>query len=229
MVTKNNKEITKLNALIGQRIRTHRQALNLTLNQLAVKTGLSASRIGNWEQGTRTPTIESLIQLATHLQTTPGQLISENHLPESDHSFNDDYSLVPRYTVQASAGSGCEVISEQIVDHLAFRSDWLIQQMGLDTDQLALITVKGDSMEPTLFDGDLVLIDQRVHQPKESAIYAIAIDNAVWVKRLQLHVDCTLSIISDNKSQYPTEHIDSLQAKSLRIIGRVVWSAHRLA
>ncbi|QBR84677.1 XRE family transcriptional regulator [Legionella israelensis] len=41
--------------MIGSRIAQARKANGLTIKELSEKTGLSASRIGNWEQGTRSP------------------------------------------------------------------------------------------------------------------------------------------------------------------------------
>lgn len=41
--------------MIGSRIALARKANGLTIKLLAEKTGLGATQIGNWEQGTRTP------------------------------------------------------------------------------------------------------------------------------------------------------------------------------
>lgn len=41
--------------IIGSRIAQARKANGLTVKVLAEKTGLGAARIGNWEQGTRSP------------------------------------------------------------------------------------------------------------------------------------------------------------------------------
>ena len=63
--------------------------------------------------------------------------------------------MVPRYEISASAGGGAAVYSEQIVDYLAFKTDWVRDHLRLPPEAIALINVTGDSMEPALSDGDL--------------------------------------------------------------------------
>ncbi len=72
---------------------------------------------------------------------------------------NDEYVRVPRYEVAASAGGGAFIESEQIVDYLTFRAEWVRNALGVALNQLALINVIGDSMEPSLSEGDVVLLD----------------------------------------------------------------------
>lgn len=94
---------------------------------------------------------------------------------EDDPSWQSesDFILVPRYDVKASAGSGSNIQSEQVVDHLAFKRDW-VADMDLQHDHLALISAKGDSMEPTIKNGDLLLVDTR---PRETFIEGIYIED----------------------------------------------------
>ncbi len=136
------------------------------------------------------------------------------------------FVLVPRYDVQASAGPGAVVTSEQVVDHLAFRTEW-VKRMGLDPKRLALISVVGDSMEPTLSEGDLVLIDTRITSIRSNAIYAIARGDEIVIKRMWPKFDGTLIIKSDNPI-YGDEEVPADIAAELRVIGRVTWCGKRM-
>ncbi len=86
---------------------------------------------------------------------------------------------------------------------------------------MSLIKVSGDSMEPTLLSGDLVLVDHsRTTIAPQGGIYAIAIDHEIMIKRVQfLLPQRKLKIISDNKQYEPME-TDSDQ---VRINGKVIW------
>lgn len=139
----------------------------------------------------------------------------------------EGFVLVPRYEVSASMGNGQLIHSEQIVDHLAFKSDWVRRELGANPHNLVLISTVGDSMIPSLHPGDLLLIDRGVDGVKQDAIYAIAIDGELCVKRIQRLFDGSLVISSDNPS-YRREELTPDQAEKLRIIGRVVWAGRRM-
>ena len=134
--------------------------------------------------------------------------------------------LVPRFDVQVSGGDGALVHSEQIVDHLAFREGW-VRDMGLDPLHLALVKHVGDSMEPTLQHGDLVLIDLRVNAVLDDAIYALAVDEELRCKRLQRFVDGTVTVKSDNPN-YDDQIVQPSDLERLRIIGRVRWRGREM-
>ena len=139
----------------------------------------------------------------------------------------EDFAALPRYDVRASAGHGVAVHSEQIVDHLAFRRDWLRGQFGIAQADVALIEIYGDSMEPTLSNGDLVLIDTRVERVVGSSVYVLQHNGHLLAKRIQQMMDGSLVIKSDNPAYVP-EVVPAEQAADVRVVGRVVWSGRRM-
>lgn len=138
----------------------------------------------------------------------------------------EEFELIPFYDVEASAGAGSLVEQEQIAGEMAFRRDWL-HRRGLQANQCALITARGDSMEPTIFDGDLLLVDTRANQIKDDAIYIIQTDHVLIVKRVQQGLDGTLIIISDN-DKYQKQTISPSAGDKLNVAGRVRWFGHEL-
>jgi len=154
--------------------------------------------------------------------------------PASDSQLNDtqtnasmqDFALIHFYDVEASAGHGSRVDQEHIISQMAFRKDWL-KQRNLQPDQCALIKAKGDSMEPTIHDGDLLLVDTSIDSIKDDAIYIVQADHHLIVKRLQQSLDGSLTIISDNQ-RYEKQTIGPQQAKTVKIAGRVKWYGHEI-
>ena len=70
------------------------------------------------------------------------------------------YAYVPLFELAAKGGaSGRVVEQERIVDVLAFKEDWIRQELRVRPGDLRLIYVEGDSMEPDLRAGDIILID----------------------------------------------------------------------
>lgn len=141
--------------------------------------------------------------------------------------LGDEFVLVPRYEVAASAGGGAMVHSEQIVDHLAFRSEWVRNALDVSVQALALISVKGDSMEPTLSNGDLILVDTGTNKVEDNAIYVLRYNGSLMVKRIQRKITGTLIIKSDNVV-YEPETVTGEAVNNLHVVGRVVWSGRRM-
>jgi hypothetical protein len=133
--------------------------------------------------------------------------------------------LVPKLAIGASAGSGALTDVEALAGKVGFDETWL-RHMGLDPARLSLIRVQGDSMQPTLADGDDIMVDTAcADRPPKKGIYVLRLDGTLMVKRVILGKDNMLSIMSDN-SAFPT--LDGINAADVTIIGRVVWVGRKL-
>ena len=134
---------------------------------------------------------------------------------------------VPRLDVDAAAGAGAFDGDERGGGHIAFDPAWLRRVARGAPDQLSIIRVAGDSMMPTLADGDDILVDRGDAGARlRDGIYVLRIDDALVVKRLALNpASRTLSIRSDNPA-YPGWPDCDLAA--VDIVGRVVWAGRRL-
>lgn len=155
-----------------------------------------------------------------------------NGLTLKDHSITDmrvnDYAIVPKnYLRSTTEGHDRAIHSNQIVDHLAFNKEWLQMSLHTRSDCLALISVKDDSMEPTLRRDDLILTDTSRCNIENNSIYVLQIDNELIVKRIHRKVNGAVIVKSDN-AVYDEEELDALTAKSLPVIGKVVWFGRRM-
>lgn len=110
----------------------------------------------------------------------------------------------------------------QFVDFVEFKEEWLQAYLQVPKEYLALMAVEGDSMKPTLEHGDLVLVDLRVNRPAENSIYVLAIEDSLLVKRVQLKMDGSIVIKSDNPL-YDAEILGLKERERLKIRGQVVW------
>jgi phage repressor protein C with HTH and peptisase S24 domain len=133
-----------------------------------------------------------------------------------------DWVDVPRLALGASAGAGVMAGEEQPIGTFRFSTSW-IRQQGLDPAQLTAIAVTGDSMEPTLRDGDEILVD-RAARALRDGIYVVRVGDALLVKRLDLGQPGHIVLISDNQVYRPF----TLAPEDLEVIGRVVWKSGRL-
>ncbi len=141
---------------------------------------------------------------------------------------SSEFVLVPRYNVEGSAGGGALVDQEEVLEYLSFRKEWIKNSLRIGESCLAVISVKGDSMEPRLRDGDVVLLDMSAKTVEDNAIYALQFNGGLSIKRVQRFMSGALKIISDNKVHYGTEELTPEQAADVKVVGRVVWAGGKV-
>lgn len=136
--------------------------------------------------------------------------------------------MVPYMNAVASAGPGALVSDERVSTRLAFRHDWLRELTGGSASGLSVITVTGDSMAPTLSDGDDILVDGNDSADRlRDGIYVLRVEDMLNVKRLAMNpAGGGFEIRSDNPA-YPTWR--DCEPESVSIIGRVVWAGRRIS
>lgn len=129
-----------------------------------------------------------------------------------------EYIFVPQVSDQISAGGGVTPYNH-VKMRIAFRKDW-IKRKG-DVRNMSLIKVVGDSMEPTLMPGDLVLVNHALKNVSaQGGIYALSINDEIIIKRVQvLYPSGKLKIISDNGNYEPMEATPD----QVKINGKVIW------
>jgi len=137
------------------------------------------------------------------------------------------FAPVPRLAVRASAGAGAFDADEYVESHIAFDPAWLRRVARGAPDQLSVIRVQGDSMAPTLGDGDDILVDRGDGPARlRDGVYVLRMDDALVVKRLALNPAArTLAIRSDNPA-YPAW--PDCDPAAVEVVGRVVWTGRRI-
>ena len=129
-----------------------------------------------------------------------------------------NFSFVGKVGPRLSSGSGNLVDVEGYEDIYSFRSEWL-KIKGTTISGMRLAEVCGDSMLPTLDDGDFVLFDTSRCDPMDGKIMVVGIDNYLYVKRIRISPEGTF-LVSDNKAVYAPWRIDP---ENTRFLGLVVW------
>lgn len=142
---------------------------------------------------------------------------------------DDRFCYIPLYDVKASAGGGVVVDREDVVDTLAFKKEWIRTQLNATQQDLYLIHVEGESMEPTLRPGDLILVDHReAEKLPRDGVYVVRMDDSLLVKRLQRLPGGQVRVTSDNTAYQPFMINLTQQNNEFDIVGRVVWCGRRM-
>jgi phage repressor protein C with HTH and peptisase S24 domain len=142
-----------------------------------------------------------------------------HHVSEPSPS---EYLPVPHYDVRVSAGKGESVIVERVEGEFAFRRDFMQRAFGRAGEGFAIVEVRGDSMQPSLINGDLIVVDLQARRVDVSGIYVIQLRGDLLVKRIQRKLDRSLVIKCDNAA-YEAEHLNGEAAEEINILGRMVW------
>ena len=135
---------------------------------------------------------------------------------------------VPRLDVGASAGPGALNDGDAPAGHIAFDPRWLRSLGSGEPGRLRFIRVQGDSMAPTLADGDDILVDEADSaQRVRDGIYVLRVEDGLVVKRLAPNpVTGSVTIKSDNPA-YP--EWPGCNPASLTVIGRVIWAGRKVS
>jgi len=228
--------ISKENEKVGvsDRIRAIADAKSLTLKDLGEQTDTSYRTLQNYISDQRSVGSEFLGALsekmgvsATWVLTGIGPMLLDAQQPEHSNFhmplMAGDFAQVPRYAVEASAGPGLWVDDEETSGYYAFNRKWLARR-GLSPNNLAVIAVRGDSMEPKLRSGDLILIDRSQTDIADGLAYVIRIDNDLLVKSVQRTGAGRVALLSANTFYPPREMDISALGAQIEVVGRVVAS-----
>ncbi|MGE4323401.1 MAG: helix-turn-helix transcriptional regulator [Sphingobium sp.] len=133
---------------------------------------------------------------------------------------------VPRLALGASAGAGSLDEDERATGVMAFDAQWL-RHLGVKPQRVSIIRVDGESMTPTLGDGDDIMVDHADDATRlRDGVYVLRLDGVLMVKRVAMGpLRGRFSVVSDNPHYPDWTDIDPAL---VTILGRVVWTGRRL-
>ena len=190
---------------------------------LCEQAGVSVQVMKNRIYKERIPDVEDTLKLMAVLGTTVEEFFGVDIQlpPEVVVECAADTEKIPVFEQFFSCGKGQYVPeTEYINGYIAIPEDLKTKRFE---GHLAASKIRGDSMEPTIFNGDTVICDDLGYQ--EDGIYAIIFEGQGFVKRLQ-RVAGGVRIISDNQAY------EAMFAKNdteeLKIIGKVHYVLHKV-
>lgn len=182
------------------------------LPEIARKLGVQGEWLLTGQGARRNKTSDELNE-----SRTPGV----NAFPIADET-GEGTIMIPRFCLAASAGGGCWPPDDPIIDRMVFKQSWIRRMFpAVSLAALAVMSVHGDSMSPTLRDGDLMLIDRSVEEIGPEGVYVLTIEGDLYVKRVQREPG-QLIIKSDN-AMYRTWEVPRGALEQVRVHGRMVY------
>jgi phage repressor protein C with HTH and peptisase S24 domain len=236
---------------IGDRLKTIRLERGLTQEQLGKIAGVGKMAISKIESGrTKSPEAITIEPICRKLGYSFQWLMSGNGEKRTLSDGGPKVVRIPAYEIEAvedgenfdpereiwvqgvdievSAGPG-RVVPEFVPTSYRqrFTLKWL-RDVGAKAEDLRVLRVVGDSMEPLVYEGDKVTIDLARKKVESGRVYVIVSGGEAKVKRLFRSADGRIRIVSDNadKTKYPDEYVGQ-DDDGFLVIGRVVDKSGR--
>lgn len=199
-----------------------------TQQQLADFAGVSKGLVGQWFNGSTGLGAKPLSAFdkktrfsINWLTEGTGDKYKTHVLPAITESESEGRIRFPRLNAEATCGAG--TINDhyiEVVDYVTVASAWAREKLGGNLNKIQVITARGDSMEPTIEDGDVMFVDTAIEAFEGDGLYLLWYIDGLKAKRLQSTVGGGLMIISDNSS-YRTETVRGEDLNAVHIIGRI--------
>lgn len=192
--------------------------------------GLSTDQLARYEEGAA-PRLEPIARLCQAKGWSLDYIWQGRPAPgrgESDDAHarhGDGIVYVPKYdagTLAGSAGLG----QENAVGYCPLPLD-MLRSEGWEPTRLALIKAGGDSQEGLIDDGQLVLVNLGERDIRREGIYALLVGGYLMFKIAQTDHRGTLLLRSNNPA-YREIAVPRDQIDELTVVGRAVWTDHRL-
>ncbi len=197
----------------GKRLKEVRAQLGLSQKELADKIGLKYQKIADIECGR----VKLPVEVADYLYVN--FYIDFRWLLTGKETLKKVATIQPTTTAAIKETEGEDFIQPEggNSDYL-FNRKWVNQQISHPKNSL-LVTMNGNYMEPSLKDGDNVMIDTGDVSIYEGGIFAVRINGTFMIKRLSPRPGGKVKVISDNKEydSYETAR------EGISVEGKVVW------
>lgn len=205
---------------INQKMAEH----NLSQADLIRGTGAGRATVSGWVNGTNNPSAKHLDSLAKTLKTTTSWLLTgisdtaQNiqviETWDDKTPLDDDEVEIPFFK-DFSFACGSGAIGEAFLNEKRKlrMSKATLRNKAIDKKNAVATTSSGDSMSPTIKDGDTIHIDLGRKTVKDGKIFAVCHGGLFLAKRLYNLPMGGIRIVSDNAAEYPEIHLTAQEIK----------------
>lgn len=253
-VRSDDEEVTEgvdIASAIGARVKLARGGT--AQQELADAIGVHSNTVGKIERGKAVPDASLILKIAKATDVSAAWLLLGSPLPQgrfepgnTDSSESQvmrvsaaesvplslqavevgDYIYVPHFDIAASAGPGVFNDLELVKAMRPFERSYIRHALGISHNELALVGVRGRSMEPLLHPSDVAMLDRRDCAATTEGVHMVRLDGALLIKSLQRLPGRTLRVSSRNQTEFPPFDItaDDDGDRDFQILGRLRWA-----
>lgn len=228
----------RLQDIYNQRVRESRDKGGPVLTQTEIGERCEwkspQSTVSQYMTGKVALNLEALVKLADALDFEPDEIspslaagVTRTKPAEDGETLDHRYVLIPKYTINPLAGQNREPLCLEQDSSLAFKRHWL-QLKHAEPSDLMVVHAIGNSMKPTISEGDIMLVDRSRIEPVNNGLFLLSDQNGVTVKRLRSTKEGWITA-SDNpgKTKQSSGESDSVLLQS-KLVGQIIWRGGEL-
>lgn len=214
--------------MLAERLKKRMDEVGMSAREIAERAEVGRSFIYDILSGkSANPTTIKLTAVAETLGVTVPFLITGEEEEEESGCGIQHFTPIP--FIAARIGQQGElVVGEDSKEGIHyFRNSWLKKRFSTKASGLGMLYVKGDSMEPSLCHGDMVLVDLTERSPSPPGVFALFDGIGIVIKRIALIAGSQPALVTvkpDNCHYSAYEQ----QVDDMRIIGRVLWYSREM-
>ena len=227
-------------SILAQNIAALRRHLGKNQTAFADLIGTQQANVSKWESKGVEPTSDFLSSMAERAGVSIRQFKSELWKPETaknptvsnvasitDWAEEQGWALIEE--VDLALGMGATFLDPNYIPEtrglVPFKASWLRDIFRGPVSHLKVVRGSGDSMEPTIRDGDFVLLDTSKRRlDEQDVIWAVSYGDLGMIRRLRQMPGGGVSLMPDNPNVRPIDAYDG----EMHILGRVVWIGRRM-
>ncbi len=223
---------------LARNIAALRKHLGMTQAAFAKRVGSAQANVSKWENEGRQPDAMPMSEMAALADVSvkdftnsvwrpnSGDIAAE---PPSLESIAAEHGWVLIDEIDLAFGMGATYLdpdrTPERLGVIPFAADWIRDMYRGSIMHLKVVRGRGDSMEPTIRDGDFVLIDtSRRRLDEQDVVWAVSYGELGMIRRLRQLPGGGVELMPDNAVVRPTEAHDG----ELHIMGRVIWIGRRM-
>ncbi|CDO35022.1 S24 family peptidase [Novosphingobium sp. KN65.2] len=195
--------------------------------EIARVLNVAPARITEMFKGDRDLSFDEARKLIDHFQIADGETSLITPTPPSLEDLAAEHGIALIEEVDVAFGLGGTYLEgePEVLGLVPFKADWLHDLFRGSLTHLKVVRGKGDSMQPTIMDGDIVLIDTAHRRiDEQDRIWAVAYGDIGMVKRVRITSRSSVMLMSDNQVVSPIEAVDD----EMQVLGRVIWIGRRI-
>lgn len=199
---KTNREVVEL-------VKKLTEEQNMSMSELGRRVGIAKSAISRYFNGTRELPLNKIGDFASVLHTTPDYLLGIDYEPPKPQGL--------KIPVLGTVAAGIPISAvEDILDYEEVPQSWESQ------GEFFALKIKGDSMEPRMESGDVVIVKQQPDANSGDTVIVLVNGDDATCKKLQ-KTDNGIMLVSTNPKYPPMFYsTEDIQTKPVVILGKVV-------
>ncbi len=190
---------------------------------LAIFLGIKQLTLATMKKRGRIP-YEKILDFCAKRNISINWLLYDQSV-DTTRDETEKYARIKYFSdIYASAGGGA-INYEENCEYLKI-DEKIIEKLNCtiaEARHIEIISVSGESMEPTLKDGDMVFINKNKKDIQKGGIFVLLTENGLFIKRVVYKMNGQFDIVSDN----PVYPVETISCDSFTVIGEVMGAIHR--